>query len=327
VTPPWYTIWLVCILLANPVNGDNGVSLASGIEVSFFGYKNGAAFLSKPDDFVKTLSPFDRASRLQVSRIVGQAEFLKYVSAQALEWDKAEIAKINALLKKLRPHITGLKLPWPKTIHLIKTTGKEEGNAAYTRRNAIILPADKLKQKNEKLERLLVHELFHVLSRANPALSTQLYEIIGYEAVPSLKFPEELLSRKLTNPDAPSSRHAIEVGHKGRKVKVAPILYARTEKYDENQGGAFFRYLIFRLLILDAENLSKAKRDGDGKLILLKPTEAGGFQEKIGRNTGYIIHPEETMADNFVFLILGKKNLPNPEIVQAMKKVFIGRAK
>jgi len=162
------------------------------------------------------------------------------------------------------------------------------------------------------------------LSRANPELSTRLYRIIGYEPVPSLRFPAELLPRKLTNPDAPFSRHAIEVEHDGQKVKVAPILYARTEKYDEKQGGAFFRYLVFRLLILDAGNLSKAKRDSEGALILLGPTEAGGFQEKIGRNTGYIIHPEETMADNFVFLILVKKNLPNPEIVQAMKKVFSG---
>ena len=314
----------MCLLLAGSVNADDGLSLAPGIEISFLTREAGADFLGEPDDFVKALSPFDRASRLQVGRVVGQAEFLKHVRAQVLDWDKAEIEKISALLKKLWPRMTDLKLPWPRTIHLIKATGKEEGNAAYTRRNAVILPAGKLKQKKEKLERLLVHELFHVLSRANPELSTRLYRIIGYEPVPSLRFPAELLPQKLTNPDAPFSRHAIEVEHDGKKVKVAPILYARTEKYDEKQGGAFFRYLVFRLLALDVEDLSKAKRDADGKLALLKPEEAKGFQEKIGRNTRYVIHPEETIADNFVFLVLGKKDLPNPEIVQAMKKVFAG---
>ena len=314
----------MCLLLAGSVNADDGLFLAPGIEISFLNREAGADFLGEPDDFVKALSPFDRASRLQVGRVVGQAEFLKHVRAQVLGWDQAEIEKISALLKKLWPRMTGLKLPWPRTIHLIKATGKEEGNAAYTRRNALILPAGKLKQNNEKLERLLVHELFHVLSRANPELSTRLYRIIGYEPVPPLIFPAELLLRKLTNPDAPYSRHAIEVERDGRKVKVAPILYARTEKYDEKQGGAFFRYLVFRLLVLDVEDLSKAMRDADGKLALLKPEEAKGFKEKIGRNTGYIIHPEETMADNFVFLVLGKKDLPNPEIVQAMKKIFTG---
>jgi len=324
MTTSWHSLLLMCLLLSDLVNADDGLSLAPGIEISFLNREAGADFLGEPDDFVKALSPFDRASRLQVGRVVGQAEFLKHVRAQVLDWDKADIEKISALLKKLWPRMKDLKLPWPRTIHLIKATGKEEGNAAYTRRNAVILPAGKLKQKNEKLERLLVHELFHVLSRANPELSTRLYWIIGYEPVPPLKFPAELLSRKLTNPDAPFSRHAIEVEHDGRKVKVAPILYARTEKYDEKQGGAFFRYLVFRLLALDVEDLAKAKRDADGKLTLLKPEEAKGFQEKIGRNTRYVIHPEETMADNFVFLVLGKKDLPNPEIVQAMKKVFAG---
>jgi hypothetical protein len=315
---------LTYLLLGGSVNADDGLTLAPGIEISFLTREAGADFLAKPDDFVKTLSPFDRASRMQVGRVVRQAEFLKHVRAQVLDWDKAETGKVNALLKKLWPRMANLKLPWPKTIHLIKTTGKEEGNAAYTRRSALILPADKLKQKDQKLERLLAHELFHVLSRSNPKLSTRLYRIIGYEPVPPLIFPAELLLRKLTNPDAPYSRHAIEVERDGRKVKVAPILYARTEKYDEKQGGAFFRYLVFRLLVLDVEDLSKAMRDADGKLALLKPEEAKGFKEKIGRNTGYIIHPEETMADNFVYLVLGKKDLPNPEIVQAMKKIFTG---
>ena len=324
MTVPWRSLWLTYLLLGGSVNADDGLTLAPGIEISFLTREAGADFLAKPDDFVKTLSPFDRASRMQVGRVVRQAEFLKHVRAQVLGWEKAETEKISVLLKKLRPRMTGLKLPWPKTIHLIKTTGKEEGNAAYTRRSALILPADKLKQKDQKLERLLAHELFHVLSRSNPKLSTRLYRIIGYEPVPPLIFPAELLLRKLTNPDAPYSRHAIEVERDGRKVKVAPILYARTEKYDEKQGGAFFRYLVFRLLVLDVEDLSKAMRDADGKLALLKPEEAKGFKEKIGRNTGYIIHPEETMADNFVYLVLGKKDLPNPEIVQAMKKIFAG---
>ena len=317
-----YSLWLVCILLAGSVNGGNGLSLAPGIEVSFLNRKASAVFLSEPDDFVRALSPFDCASRLQTGRVVRQADYLNHVRAQALDWEKAEVERVSALLKELRPRMMDLKLPWPRVIHLIKTTGKEEGNAAYTRRNAVIMPAGKLKQKNDKLQQLLVHELFHVLSRTNPKLSTRLYRIIGYKPVPLLKFPAELLPRKLTNPDAPFSRHAIDVEYAGRTVKVAPILYARTEKYDAKQGGTFFRYLVFRLLVLDPEDLSKAMRGADEKPFLLEPAEAKGFQEKIGRNTRYIIHPEETMADNFVFLVFGKKNLPNPEIVRAMKKVF-----
>jgi hypothetical protein len=54
---------------------------------------------------------------------------------------------------------------------------------------------------------------------------------------------------------------------------------------------------------------------GAAGLGLLDPGEVSGFFEKIGRNTQYIIHHEETMADNFVFAIVEREDLPNPEIL------------
>jgi hypothetical protein len=302
-----------------------GMELGEGVTVTFLTGEDGGKFLATPDDFVKSLSPFDRSVRLRVGRAVGQEEFLKHVWANAIDWTGRERKRLRLRLGEIRDQLKGLKLPWPKTIFFIKTTGKEEGDAAYTRRNAVVLAASKLPRNDELLRRLLVHELFHVLSRHNPKLATRLYAIIGYEPAPSLKFPAELAARKLTNPDAPFNRHAIEVEHAGQKVKVMPILYSRVEKFDEVKGGTLFRYLVFRLLVLDAKDLSKAARDDEGKLILLQPDEAKGFHKKIGRNTGYIIHPEETMADNFVYLVLGKKNLPNPEIVEKMRAMLGGK--
>ena len=303
-----------------------GMELGEGVTVTFLTAEEGGKFLATPDDFTKSLSPFDRSVRLRVRREVGEEEFLKHVRANAINWTGRERNRLRFRLGEIREKLKGLELPWPKTIFFIKTTGKEDGDAAYTRRNAIVLAASKLRRGDDGLRRLLVHELFHVLSRQNPKLASRLYGIIGYEPAPSLKFPAELAARKLTNPDAPFNRHAIAVEHDGRKVKVTPILYSRVEKFDEAKGGTLFRYLMFRLLVLDAKDLSKAARDEEGKLILLQPDEAKGFHNKIGRNTGYIIHPEETMADNFVYLVLGKKNLPNPEIPEKMRAVFGGKA-
>ena len=303
-----------------------GDELGEGVTVTFLTGKEGGKFLATPDDFTKSLSPFDRSVRLRVGRAVGEEEFLKHVRANAIDWTGQEKRRLRLRLGEIREKLKGLELPWSKTIFFIKTTGKEDGDAAYTRRNAVVLAASKLRRGDDGLRRLLVHELFHVLSRQNPKLASRLYGIIGYEPTPSLKFPVELAARKLTNPDAPFNRHAIEVGHAGRKVKVTPILYSRVEKFDEDKGGTLFRYLVFRLLVLDTKDLSKPARDEAGKLILLQPDEAKGFHKKIGRNTGYIIHPEETMADNFVHLVLGKKNLPNPEILEKMRVVFNGKA-
>ena len=51
-------------------------------------------------------------------------------------------------------------------------------------------------------------------------------------------------------------------------------------------------------------------------------SEIGNFFEQVGRNTQYIIHPEEIMADNFTFAILGKEDLSNPELVAEIKEVL-----
>ena len=36
--------------------------------------------------------------------------------------------------------------------------------------------------------------------------------------------------------------------------------------------------------------------------------EVEGFYEQIQRNTNYIIHPDEILADNFIFLVQAKKD-------------------
>jgi len=318
----WLAAGCACFGKGVDFRGEGKFGFFGKTSAAFLMAKEGGRFLGQADGFIEAMSPFDRSARLMTAREVSTKELLRHASAQSRNWTPGEMTKVRRNMEAIADGMAGFKLQFPPTVFFIKTTGREEGNAAYTRLNAIILPAVKLKQKDASLRRLLAHELFHVLSRANPKLATRLYRIIGYEPAPALKFPAELLPRKLTNPDAPFSRHVIEICHEGRAVKVAPILYARADKYDEKLGGPFFRYLIFRLLVLDEKDRSRAARDADGRLILLKPDEASGFHEKVGRNTGYIIHPEETMADNFVFLALGRGNLPHPEIVRAARVVL-----
>ncbi len=47
----------------------------------------------------------------------------------------------------------------------------------------------------------------------------------------------------------------------------------------------------------------------------------GGFFEQVGRNTDYIIPPDEILAVNFVYRVEGQPNLPTPRMVEAMGKV------
>jgi hypothetical protein len=57
----------------------------------------------------------------------------------------------------------------------------------------------------------------------------------------------------------------------------------------------------------------------EGKPAIYTMQEDSGFFEQVGNNTRYIIHPEEILADNFSYAVLGKTGLPNQEIVEEMK--------
>src|SRR5437667_368014 len=80
-------------------------------------------------------------------------------------------------------------LSFPTTVQLIKTTGVEEGNAAYTRGTAIVISKVELSKTQSELEKIICHELFHILSRHNPKLRERLYAIIGFIPCDDVEFP------------------------------------------------------------------------------------------------------------------------------------------
>jgi hypothetical protein len=65
-----------------------------------------------------------------------------------------------------------------------------------------------------------------------------------------------------------------------------------------------------------------ARRICRARPLLVEPAEVLGFIEQVGKNTGYIIHPEEILADNFMMLVLEIKNLPSPEIIEKLRNVL-----
>ena len=115
--------------------------------------------------------------------------------------------------------------------------------------------------------------------------------------------------------------HCIRVSKDDESHYCAPVLFSRTLKYDPETGGTFFRYLEFRLLAIDRKTSKAILKDR--KPILLKPDAVEGFFEQIGRNTNYIIHPEETLANNFVHLMTEKKDLKNPEILEKIEAILM----
>jgi hypothetical protein len=297
------------------------LKLSGDTIVTFATADEGRKLLTTRDDFIRALSPFDRAARLKTDRDVSEKEFLEFVGQNVLDWTEAEKASLGAALDQLRAPLDRLALPWPKAICAVKTTGAEEGAAAYTRGRALILPQNMLAPGRPPDPKLIAHELFHILSRSNPELRERLYHIIGYAKCTEVEFPEALQSRKITNPDAPANDHCIRVQVAGADVWAIPILFSRIPKYDTRRGGEFFRYMDFQFLVVErqGDSLSVKPKDVGSEPQLVAPGQVSGLFEQIGRNTQYVIHPEETLADNFAELVIPGRQVPSPEILRKLQ--------
>ena len=185
-----------------------------------------------------------------------------------------------------------------------------------------MLPKAMIMKGNGDLRRLLAHELCHVLCRADSALRDNLYAVLGFERLPSaVVYPAFLEGRRITNPDAPVIQHGIRVKRGEGDLMVVPVISLSVDKFDSSTRGEFFNFLELHLLPVDPKTgAAQAVRPAD----LIEVNTVSGFFEKIGRNTDYIIHPEEILADNFALLMLRTRGAPSPEILERLRVVLSG---
>src|SRR5262245_1042709 len=304
----------------------NSFELTKTTEVRFATPDEGRAILVADDPFTASLSRFDLQCRLKTDKDVALGDWKQFIAKHVQPWEPAEIELITQSLERLKKRLADFRLPLPALIRLVRTTGDEESNAAYTRGTSIVLPAKALKYDATQLDRLLAHELFHLLSRQDGAVRAKLYQIIGFELCDPIELPPSLAPRRITNPDAPLIDCTISLNAKdSRTATCAPVLYSQTKNYDATRGASLFQSFVFRLLVVE-------RRAGRwhpvllrGEPVVLNPREEPAFLEKIGQNTNYIIHPDEILADNFVRLVMHDENVPTPRITDEMRRVLTPR--
>lgn len=279
--------------------------------VVFASKEQGIKLLEKEDAFTNHFSQFDVDSRVGKKNST-KADYLREAAKEPENWTSEEIKNVKKIVLAISNQLEKLeiKIKFPK-IPIIKASMELEAKAqGYTRDKSIVLYNKSLLGKDESLRHLITHELFHVLTRNNPKFREQIYSIIGFKLMKEIEIPASLKDYTITNPDAPYVDSYITVKKDDKDVKCTMFIYSDKDF----NGGTFMNYIHIGLFKLNDKDLSKVDYK-DGKPIYYSLNEVSNFFDQVGKNTRYIINPEEILAENFVYSIWGNKKLPNQEIL------------
>lgn len=212
----------------------------------------------------------------------------------------------KSAIDKLNPKL------YPLNLDLIKTKTNHYGpDVYYTRDEAIVLPDNIFKDKSVKDQMpVMLHEIFHILSRYNPEFRDKMYALIHFEQYKEdLVLPKYVEDRLLTNPDGVRRDFVINlVDESGKSQRALPLIMTKRERYSEEMPS-FFSYLNFDLFplvpISDSQVTIGVNQKGESSLSIEHNAD---FFKKIKDNTAYIIHPDEIMADNFMMAIIAHRD-------------------
>jgi len=292
--------------------------------------EEGRKILLRVDDYISGLSEFDLMSKSGSNTNVTAEYFVNFQAASIMQWTDSDLINWTNYMPYLQEKLSKFSnLPLPSVIHLNLTTGEEEANAAYTRGDTgIFLPKSMISWRSPyKLLETLTHEIWHIISRmlqkSNPQLRDRVYNCIGFLPLQCIfSYPPQLV--KISNPDAPLIEHYCQVTMgDGSSISVFPVIHSSLPVFNPDLNLSFFDVMLIQLLVVTrTEDGTWVPVTIDGKLDLRDISDMPeDFWRQVGRNTSYMIHPEETIADNFKFLIHGT-NVKNPEILEKMRAIF-----
>ncbi len=192
-------------------------------------------------------------------------------------------------------------ITWPDSVLLLRGFDAQYGPYTYyTRGRAIVIPPTDLAGADDgSLRRILLHEIFHLISRRHAAARPAAYALVGFEPLDTLivSLPGAPARRRLLNPDA-LDLYAFRLND---SIRWLPLDYAATPAPRPGFAAAFTsNYFVL---------------DGSGRAgsVVLNPAADSTFRIRTGGNTDYIIHPEEILAENFVSLLLDDPATLAPE--------------
>jgi len=310
-------------LLAAPLYGGSTVELQPGTLLDLATAEEAAPLMIVEDEYFARMSPFDREVRMRVAEPPSREAFAANVAANVRTWSEKETALMQAAVARLRPQLESLHLALPAKITVVKTTGREDVGFPYCRGPLIVFPLGTLRAE-KSIAGVLAHELFHVFSTHHPELRPRLYGLLGFTFCGDFLLPAETDRRRLTNPDAPRYDYTMRVLVDGREAQVVPVLLGKTEHFDPTARGSFLEQVEFRLIEIElTDGRPRPVLETDGTLRTHLADAVPEYRKRMAQNTGYIWHPEEVLADNFMHLLLPPPTpLAHPELPARLRELI-----
>lgn len=317
-------VLMLCVLLTSctmPASKENVIH--TNTQQAHFSYEfadvsTGIQLLLSNKEYHDNFTKADLEYRLQ-KKGGTKEEYIKFAESKVLEFTEEEKAAIMECMQQIESIAVkrGYRLPKINSINFVKTTMEEECNAAaYTHNSDIYIGEAFLKEyllapENEKIyyTATILHELFHCITRNTPDFRKDLYEMIGFTIVEKdFEIPPHIRERMISNPDVGNHNSYASFTINGEKKDCFVVFL--TIKDFENQGDTFFENASAHLIPVDHPD------------TVYHMDEAEDFWTVFGRNTAYVIDPEECLADNFSYAFLKDEegfigiDWPNPEILE-----------
>lgn len=307
------------MLLALAVQAGERSTVVEGTVFEFADVADARAVLAAEDEWMRATSPLQR--RVLTGGRSDLGSFQAWQAGAAIAWTPAAKARWLAALKQIAVGLSTLQLPLPERVLLIASDGRESANQPHTRANAVVLPRRFDQQEFSDAE-VLAHELWHVASRHDPALAQRLYAHIGYQPVAELEWPAAWAGLRLANPDAPHLRHAMPLQLEGRATWVMPV----TVVGEGSARDGLLERMEQRLLEVVPGQGGQPTRVllRNGQPVWHDPEATSPFMQRLGGNTDYVQHPEETIADNVMFLVCGR-TVPNIGLLEKVRDTLLAK--
>jgi hypothetical protein len=310
------------VCAAAPALGQRS-SEAAAPAFAFASIAQGQAVLGARDEYVRATAPLERSAKLKTAEPVDEERFLRHMRGTPMEWTQEQRKNLAPLIEALGRFLKGIRWKMPDRILVVQTNASLEDDLPHTRGNAILSPATFYQRGPSTMAYMLSHETFHILTRHNSELQEALYAAIGFRRCETTVIPPEIASLRITNPDTVESRHTISVRYQGKPAEALPYLRFPSADIDPREG--FIKQAQREWLLVDRKGGECRARSGAGASAM--PQELEGLFEQTGRNTQYLLHQEEILADNFVLLFLASlrgstQGVPSPDVLEKIRRIL-----